>query len=81
MNYLTKQEEFIKNVEIKFYETTNRELANKIINSKKVLYFTENQQHFKNKNKIVTVFYFEMCRELWDIVNKYKAEKRRGKDD
>lgn len=78
---LSKQEEFVKNIEMKFYETTNRELANKIIKSKKVLYFTEREQHWKNKGKIVTVFYFEMCKELWDIVNKYRVEKRRDKND
>lgn len=78
---LTRNEEFIKNIEPKFYSTTNKELIKKIIDSKTVLYFTEREPYWKNKNKIVTVFYFEMCRELWDIVNKYKAEKRRGKND
>ena len=60
--------------EAKFYKTTNRELANELIKTGKYLYFTEKEPHFKDKNKIVTVFYFEMIREIHDDIKKIKIK-------
>ena len=65
----------------KFYCTTNKALANELIKLKKYQYFTEKEPHFKT-GKIVTVFYFEMVREIHDDIAKIKAklnEKYRNK--
>ena len=58
----------------KFYKTTSKELANELIKLKKYQYFTEKEPHFKDKNKMVTVFYFEMVKEIHDDIKKIKAK-------
>lgn len=58
----------------KFYRVVNRELAIALIKMGKYLYFTEREPHFKNKDKIVTVFYFEMARGIHDDVRRIRAE-------
>ena len=59
--------------EARFYRVTNRELANELIKTGKFLYFTEKEPHFKT-GKMVTVFYFEMVREIHEDVKKIKAK-------
>ena len=58
----------------KFYKTTNKALANELIKMGKYLYFTEKEPHFKDKDKIVTVFCFEMAKEIHDDVKRIKAK-------
>ena len=60
--------------EARFYKTTNKELANELIKLKKYQYFTNKEPHFKDANKMVTVFYFEMIREIHDDVKRIKAK-------
>lgn len=75
--------------EAKFYRVVNRELAIALIKMGKYQYFTEREPHFKNKDKIVTVFYFEMARGIHDDVKKirtelnekYKNKKKPNKQD
>ena len=57
----------------KFYKTTNKALANELIKMGKYLYFTEKEPHFKT-GEMVTVFYFEMIREIHDDVKRIKAK-------
>ena len=57
----------------RFYCTSNKEIANELIKLKKYQYFTQREPHFKT-GKIVTVFYFEMVREIHDDIKKIKAE-------
>ena len=57
----------------KFYKTTNKALANELIKLKKYLYFTDKEPHFKT-GEMVTVFYFEMIREIHDDVKRIKAK-------
>ena len=59
--------------EAKFYKTTNKELANELIKMGKYLYFTDKEPHFKT-GEIVTVFYFEMIREIHEDVKRIKAK-------
>ena len=57
----------------RFYCTSNKEIANELIKLNKYLYYTEREPHFKTK-KIVTVFYFEMVREIHDDIKKIKQK-------
>ena len=57
----------------RFYCTTNKEIASELIKLNKYLYYTEREPHFKT-GKIVTVFYFEMVREIHDDIKKIKQK-------
>ena len=57
----------------RFYCTTNKEIASELIRLNKYLYYTEREPHFKT-GKIVTVFYFEMIREIHDDIKKIKKK-------
>lgn len=69
-----RQKTVLDKFDARFYCTANKELANELIKLKKYLYFTEKEPHFKNKDKIVTVFYFEMIKEIHYDVAKIKAK-------
>ena len=58
--------------EARFYKTANKALANELIKLK-YLYYTEKEPHFKT-GKIVTVFYFEMVKEIHDDIKKIKQK-------
>ena len=72
--------------EPRFFCTTNKEIASELIKLKKYQYFTEKEPHFKT-GKIVTVFYFEMVREIHEDIKlikkkldeKYKNKKKKVK--
>ena len=65
----------------RFYCTTNKEIASELIKLGKYLYYTEREPHFKT-GKIVTVFYFEMVREIHEdikLIKKKLDEKYKNK--
>ena len=65
----------------RFYCTSNKEIANELIKLNKYLYYTEREPHFKT-GKIVTVFYFEMVREIHEdikLIKKKLDEKYKNK--
>lgn len=68
-----RQKTVLDKFDAKFYKTTNKALANELIKMGKYLYFTEKEPHFKT-GEMVTVFYFEMIREIHDDVKRIKAK-------
>lgn len=68
-----KQKTVLDKFTAKFFCTSNKELARELISLGKYLYFTEREPHFKT-GKIVTVFYFEMVREIHDDIKRIKAK-------
>ena len=65
----------------RFYCTSNKEIASELIKLNKYLYYTEREPHFKT-GKIVTVFYFEMVREIHEdikLIKKKLDEKYKNK--
>lgn len=75
MEFLTKQEIRAKNKSCdKFYEVKNSNIAKKIIEMKKWLYFTE-EITVKN-GRTITAYYFEVDREFYATANKLKKEER-----
>lgn len=59
--------------EARFYCTSNKEIANELIKLNKYLYYTKREPHHRT-GKIVTVFYFEMIREIHEDIKKIKAK-------
>ena len=57
----------------RFYCTSNREIARALIELNKYLYYTEREPHHRT-GKIVTVFYFEMVREIHEDIRRIKAK-------
>lgn len=74
-----KKEAFLKNqVCEKFYEVTNVYIAEELIKLKKYLYFTEKRLHWKYKNKIQRIWYFEMPRDIFEDVKNIKSKINKG---
>ncbi|MDU1566428.1 MAG: hypothetical protein E6876_04340 [Clostridium sp.] len=70
-----KKEAFLKNqVCEKFYEVTNVYIAEELIKLNKYLYFTEKRPHWKYKNKIQRIWYFEMPRDIFLDVKNIKSK-------
>ncbi|EOR27457.1 hypothetical protein A500_04531 [Clostridium sartagoforme AAU1] len=70
-----KKEAFLKNqVCEKFYEVTNVYIAEELIKLNKYLYFTEKIPHWKYKNKIQRIWYFEMPRDIFEDVKNIKSK-------
>ena len=57
----------------RFYCTTNKEIASALIELGKYLYYTEKQPHHRT-GKIVTIFYYEMIREIHEDIRRIKAK-------
>ena len=77
-----KQKTVLDKFDARFYCTSNKEIANELIKLGKYLYFTEREPHFKT-GKVVTVFYFEMVREIHDdikLIKKKLDEKYKNKN-
>lgn len=58
----------------KFYEVTNFKVAEELIKLNKYLYFTEEKPHWKYKNRVQTVWCFEMMRDIFSDVENIKNE-------
>lgn len=70
-----KKEAFLKNQVVeKFYEVTNVYIAEELIKLNKYLYFTEERPHWKYKNKMQTIWYFEMPRDIFLDVKNIKSK-------
>ncbi|WP_111930497.1 hypothetical protein [Clostridium tertium] len=73
-----KKEAFLKSqVCEKFYEVTNVNIAEELIKLNKYLYFKEEKPHWKYKNKMQTIWYFEMTRDIFSDVKDIKSKRNK----
>ena len=59
----------------KFYSVTNVWLAEQLIKMSKWPWFTEEQPHWKYKDKMQTVYCFEYSREIVEVAKELKERR------
>lgn len=70
---LSRTERYLKNTEVRFYEVTDRKVAEKLIELNKYMYFMDEIPHWKT-GKIVKAWYFEYLPEIKEDAKKIKAK-------
>lgn len=73
MKELSNSEYMAKNKKSdRFYNVSNKAVAEQLIKLNKYLYFTTEEPHWRYKDKIVTVWNFEFSKEIFEDVKKIK---------
>lgn len=70
---LSRTERHLKNIEVKFYEVTDRKVAEKLIEMNKYMYFVDEIAHWKTGNMVKT-WCFEYLPEIKNDAKKIRDE-------